>query len=39
MRREAGGPFRKQEADGAVVTIEHDTDVYHGRLDEGGRGS
>jgi hypothetical protein len=38
MRREAEGLFRKQEADDAV-TIEHDTDVYYGRLDEGGRGS
>lgn len=38
MISEAEGIFREHEADGAV-TIEYDTNVYYGRLDEDGRGS
>jgi SAM-dependent methyltransferase len=38
MLREAEKIFRKHEADGAV-TIEYDTRVYYGRLDDGEHGS
>ena len=38
MLRETEKIFRKHEADGAV-TIEYDTRVYYGRLDDGEHGS
>lgn len=38
MLLEAEGLFREHETDG-TVTIEYDTNVYYGRLDEVGRGS